>query len=124
MAPKRTPAKPTTGEDQVHDARIKRPKKKHSPVQRLENGLLNVNRTRGKNVPIINRNLQTPLLSLPAELGRMIWEYALGGHIFNVRRVKKRLIALFDLPKWQCLTIASLFFKHDDRSMLRPALCL
>ncbi|KAF2622720.1 hypothetical protein BU25DRAFT_204833 [Macroventuria anomochaeta] len=82
MAPRTATLRPAT-EDRVSDSRSGKTKHKAGPIRRLENGLLDVTRKSGKHIRAIKINSETPLLRLLLELRNRIWEYALGGHVFN-----------------------------------------
>ncbi|KAF1360416.1 hypothetical protein EJ07DRAFT_177115 [Lizonia empirigonia] len=88
MAPAR-PSPKLKEPDQTHGARVQKPKRKTGPVRRLENGLLDVTRKSGKHVKTIKQNSLTPLLQLPPEVRNQIWEYALGGNVFEITSSRK-----------------------------------
>ncbi|KAJ4382921.1 beta transducin [Didymella sp. IMI 355093] len=81
-------------------------RRKTGPVRRLENGMLDVTRKSSNNVKVIKADSQSLLLRLPPELRNRIWEYALGGHVFDVvtrtvyeRRKRINKAKVWDLPK-------------------------
>ncbi|KAF1932400.1 uncharacterized protein M421DRAFT_2031 [Didymella exigua CBS 183.55] len=77
-------------------------KRRTGPVRRLENGMLDVTRKSGKHVRTIRTNSQSRLLRLPPELRNQIWEYALGGHAFDIttRKVFKQRKRIDKAKAW------------------------
>ncbi|XPS70270.1 beta transducin [Ascochyta lentis] len=88
MAPKRTSLRPNyrnraafvkaAWADALHS------KSESYSLRRLRNGLLDVTRRSGEYIEAIKTNSETPLLRLPPEVRNRVWEYALGGKVFNV----------------------------------------
>ncbi|KAF3046619.1 hypothetical protein E8E12_011254 [Didymella heteroderae] len=88
--------------DQNQVIRMETERRRTGPVRRLENGMLDVTRKSGKHVKAIKANSQSPLLRLPPELRNRIWEYTLGGHVFDVttRGIFKRRKRIFKAKVW------------------------
>ncbi|KAH6638259.1 hypothetical protein C7974DRAFT_157487 [Boeremia exigua] len=88
MAPKRISLRPTTRNKRAFViaawSRVMKARSQPNPARRLKNGLLDVTSKCGEHLEIVKMNSEAPLLRLPAELRNRIWEYTLGGNIFDV----------------------------------------
>ncbi|EUC47672.1 hypothetical protein COCMIDRAFT_77468, partial [Bipolaris oryzae ATCC 44560] len=72
-------AKETPTDKQSKDKVVKRPARGYHTFR---NGMLNVT-PKGREKDIVEANRQSHLLRLPAEVRNMIWEFALGGRVYE-----------------------------------------